>query len=238
MKSSILTLCCVLVLCAVLHAQAPTVTALPNTIYVGADGKFETAPDTALIQFNISAQGDTAKDAYDLASKQAEATRQVMRANGIDPKSAEIGFFSLNPQYNWKDVKHRIIGYQVTTSVSVKLKDFSKIGPVTQQLADASVGDSQSLSYTLDSTEEAKSKAVADAYRRARASAQSLANASGRTLGELSYASVDTFENIRVMAPMPRARAMAVVQAPAPTEEFSPQNVTVTAHVNAMFTLK
>jgi uncharacterized protein len=239
MKLFIVALCSVLSLCAVLHAQAPSVTALPNTIYVGADGKFETAPDTALIQFNISAQGDTAKDAYDLASKQAEATRQVLRANGIDPKSAEIGFFSLNPQYNWKDVKHRIIGYQVTTSVSIKLKDFSKIGPVTQQLADTSVGDSQSLSYTLDSTEEAKGKAVADAYRRARASAQSLANASGRTLGELSYASVDTFENIRVMSPMPRAKAMAaMVQAPAPTEEFSPQNVTVTAHVNAMFTLK
>jgi hypothetical protein len=239
MKLFIVALCSVLSLCAALQAQAPSVTVRPDTIYVGADGKFETAPDTALVQFNISAQGDTAKDAYDLASKQAEATRQIMRANGIDPKSAEIGFFSLNPQYNWKDVKHRIIGYQVTTSVSVKLKDFTKIGPVTQQLADASVGESQSLSYTLDSTEEAKSKAVADAYRRARASAQSLANASGRTLGELSYASVDTFENIRVMSPMPRAKAMAAMaQAPAPTEEFSPQNVTVTAHVNAMFTLK
>jgi uncharacterized protein YggE len=120
----------------------------------------------------------------------------------------------------------------------LKLKDFSKIGPVTQQLADASVSDSQSLSYMLDSTEEAKSKAVADAYRRARASAQSLATASGRTLGELSYASVDTFENVRMVNPVPhRAMAMAA-QAPAPTEEFSPQNVTVTAHVNAMFALK
>jgi len=242
MRFSISILRCffILALSAALYGQAPSVTALPNTIYVGADGKYETAPDTALIQFNISAQADTAKDAYELASKQAEATRQVLRANGIDPKSAEVGFFSLNPQYNWKDVKHRIIGYQVTTSVSVKLKDFSKIGPVTQQLADASVGDSQSLTYTLESIDEAKGKAVADAYRRARISAQSLANASGRTLGELSYASVDTFENIRVMANMPRARAMAPMAAatPAPTEEFSPQNVTVTAHVNAMFALK
>ena len=239
MKSTLLMAGTILLLGAAVFAQAPSVTALPNTIYVGADGKFETAPDTALIQFNITAQADTAKEAYDLASKQAEATREVLRSNAIDPKSAEIGFFSLNPQYNWKDVKRRIIGYQVTTSVSLKLKDFSKIGPITQQLADASVGESQSLSYILDSTEEAKSKAVADAYRRARASAQSLANASGRALGELSYASVDTFENIRVMAPLPRVRAMAAMaQAPAPTEEFSPQNVTVTAHVNAMFTLK
>lgn len=240
MKTIIVTLCAVLVLSALSIAESPTVNAVPNTIFVGADGKFETAPDTALIQFNISAQADSAKDAYDQAAKQAEATRQVLRANGIDPKSAEIGFFSVNPQYDWKNPKHRVIGYQVTTSVSLKLKDFSKIGPVTQQLAEASVSESQSLSYTLDSPDEAKSKAVADAYRRARASAQSLAAASGRTLGELSYASVDTFENIRVMAPMQRRgmpMAMAA-QSPAPTEEFSPQNVTVTAHVNAMFVLK
>jgi uncharacterized protein YggE len=238
MKATILALCAVLVLSAVAIAQTPMIGALPNTIFVGADGKFETAPDTALIQFNISAQADNAKDAYDQAAKQAEAARQVLRANGIDPKSAEIGFFSVNPQYDWKNPKHKVIGYQVTTSVSLKLKDFSKIGSVTEQLADASVGESQSLSYTLDSTEEAKSKAVADAYRRARASAQSLANASGRVLGELSYASVDTQENIRVIAPRPmRAMAMAA-PVPAPTQEFSPQNVTVTAHVNAMFVLK
>lgn len=229
-----------LLLPAVSMAQAPTLNATPNTIFVGADGKFETAPDTALIQFNISVQADNAKDAYDQASKQAESTRQILRSNGIDPKSAEIGFLAVNPQYDWKNPKHKVIGYQVSTSVSLKLKDFSKIGPVTQQLADASVSDSQSLSYTLDQTDDAKTKAVADAYRRARASAQSLATASGRTLGELSYASVDTFENVRVMAPMLRkASPMAMAaQGPAPTEEFSPQNVTVTAHVNALFALK
>jgi len=240
MKTAIFVLCSALALTTALPAQNPTVTAVPNTIYVGADGKFETAPDTALIQFNISAQAETAKDAYDQAAKQAEATRQVLRANGLDPKSAEVGFFSLNLQYDWKNPKHKIVGYQVTTSVSLKLKDFSKIGPITQQLADASVSESQSLSYTLDATEEAKSKAVADAYRRARQSAQSLATASGRTLGELSYASVDTQENVRVFAPMMRRAPMAMAGGaqPAPTEEFSPQNVTVTAHVNAMFVLK
>jgi uncharacterized protein len=240
MRKIIVIICAVLALSALALAQNPTLTAMPNTVFVGAEGKFETTPDTALIQFNISAQADSAKTAYEQASQQAEATRQVMRANGIDPKSAEIGFFSVNPLYDWKNPKHKVIGYQVRTSVSLKLKDFSKIGPVTSQLADASIGESQALTYTLESTEEAKSKAVADAYRRARASAQSLATASGRALGELSYASVDTAENIRVVAPMPRhAMAMAMqAEAPAPTEEFSPQNITVTAHVNAMFELK
>ena len=236
----VLLVASVFLLVGFVSAQNPVVTALPNTVYVGADGKFETAPDTALIQFNIAAQADTAKEAYEQASKQAESTRQVLRSNGIDPKSAEIGFFSLNPVYDWKNPKRKIVAYQVMTSVNLRLKDFSKIAAVTQQLADASVSESQSLSYTLDSTEDAKAKAVADAYRRARVSAQSLAAASGRTLGELSYASVDTSENIRVYAPIQR-RAMPMAMAaptPAPTEEFTPQNVTVTAHVNAMFVLK
>ena len=67
-------------------------TALPNTIYVGADGKFETAPDTALIQFNISAQGDTAKEAM-TGVQAGRSDAPGLAANGVDPKSAEIGFF-------------------------------------------------------------------------------------------------------------------------------------------------
>jgi uncharacterized protein YggE len=230
----------IFILAAFAVGQTPTLTALPNTVFVGADGKFETAPDTAMIQFNITAQADTSKAAYDLAAKSAETTRQVLRSNGIEPKSAEIGFFSVNPMFDWKNPKRKVIGYQVTASVSLKLKDFAKIGPITQQLADANVGESQSLSYTLDNIDEAKTKAVADAYQHARASAQSLATAAGRTLGELSYASVDTSENIRIFAPMQRKGGpmMAMESVAAPTQEFTPQNVTVTSHVNAMFMLK
>jgi hypothetical protein len=71
-----------------------------------------------------------------------------------------------------------------------------------------------------------------------RESSAALARSAGRTLGELSYASVDTFENVR---PMPIARTMMkmnVAAAPAPTEEFTPQTISVTAHVNALFGLK
>lgn len=220
-------------------AQAPTATVQPNTVYTGADGKFETAPDTALIQFNINAQADNAKDAYAQAQKQAEQVRQIMRSNGIDPKSAEVGFYSIQPMYDWKNPKSKVVGYRVSTSVTLKLKDFTKIGPMTQQLADAAVSDSQSVSYTLENIDEAKGKAVEDAYRRAHANAEALARAAGRTLGDLSYASVDTFENVRPMPmPAPRVMAMKAEAAPAPTEQFSPQNVNVTAHVNALFNLK
>jgi uncharacterized protein len=217
----------------------PTLSAQPNTVYVGADGKFESAPDTAQIQFNVSVQDETSQAAFQRASKNVEQVRQVLRTNGIEPKAATIGFLSVQPVYEWKP-KQRVIGYRVTTDVTLKLKEFSKVGPITQQLADANVSETQTLSYTLENIDDAKNKAVEDAYRRARTSAETLARASGRTLGDLSYASVDTFENPRVVMPrMARAMsAMANAAPPAPTEEFTPQTVTVTAHVNALFNLK
>jgi uncharacterized protein len=219
--------------------EHPAITALPNSIYVGADGKFESAPDTAVIQFNISVQDDSPQTAYQHASKEAEQVRQVLHANGIEPKAANLGFLTVQPVYDWKNRTQKVIGYRVTTDVTLKLKDFSKIGPITQQLADANVSETQTLNYTLENIDEAKNKAVEDAYRRARNSADAIARASGRTVGELSYASVDTFENPRIVAPrMARPMSAMANAAPAPTEEFTPQTVTVTAHVNALFNLK
>jgi len=220
--------------------EHPTVTAQANTVYVGADGKFEAAPDTAQIQFNVSVQDDTSQAAFQRASKNVEQVRQVLRANGIDPKSATVGFLSVQPMLDWNNPKQKVIGYRVATDVTLKLKDFSKVGTITQQLAEANVSETQTLSYTLENIDDAKNRAVEDAYRRAHNSADTLARASGRMLGDLSYASVDTFEDPRLVAPrMARPMAaMAKAAPPAPTEEFTAQTVTVTAHVNALFNLK
>jgi uncharacterized protein len=238
--STLLSLVVLFATSGVMAQDHPAVTAQPNTVYVGADGKFEAAPDTAELQMNVSAQDDSSQNAYQRAAKNVDQIRQVLRTNGLDPKAATVGFFSVQPVYEWK-AKQRVIGYRVTTDVTLKLKDFSKIGPITQQLADANVSETQTLNYMLENIDEAKGRAVEDAYRKARNSADTIAKASGRSVGDLSYASVDTFENQR--GPMPRmARAMvagpSAMAAPAPTEEFTPQTVTATAHVNAVFTLK
>jgi len=239
MKSAV-TLLMVLLFAAgiALGQDRPAVTAQPNTVFVGADGKFEANPDTALVQFNISAQQDNSRAAYDQASKAAEQVRQILRNNGIDPAAAQIGYFSIEPVYDYKQAKRKLVAYRVNVSVSLKLKDFTKIAPIVQQLSDGDISGDQSISYTLDDIDAAKTKAVEDAYRRARASAEALAHASGRTLGELSYASVDTFENVRPIGIQPMMKMSAMAAAPAPTEEFSPQTISVTAHVNAMFALK
>jgi uncharacterized protein len=219
--------------------EHPTITAQPNTVFVGADGKFEANPDTALVQFNISAQEANSRAAYDRASKAAEQVRQILRSNGIEPTAAQLGYFSIEPVFDYTKAKRKLVAYRVNVNVSLKLKDFTKIAPIVQQLSDGDITDEQSISYTLEDMDAAKTKAVEDAYRRARASAEAVARAGGRTLGELAYASVDTFENVRPMPMQPMARMGAMAQtATAPTEEFSPQTTSVTAHVNALFSLK
>jgi uncharacterized protein YggE len=238
MKRAIVLLVLITVGCA-LAQNPPTITAQANTVFTSAEGRFESPPDTALVQFNISAQEETSKAAYQRAADAAEQVRQILRTNGLDPKAAEIGFFSIAPVYDWRQPKRKLVGYRVNTNVSLKLKDFTKVAPIVQALGDQDYAENVSLNYTLDDMDAAKLKAVEDAFQRARDEAATVAKAGGRTLGELSYASVDTFEQVHPPGPpVPmRAQAMRAEAAP-PTAEFTPQKITVTARVNAMCGLK
>src|SRR5438477_12167081 len=104
MKRALVVLCVYCFAAVFAMAQEhPAFTAQPNTVYVGADGKFEANPDTAFIQFNIAAQEDSARAAYEHASKSAEQVRQILRNNGVDPKAAQIGYYSLQPVYDYRN---------------------------------------------------------------------------------------------------------------------------------------
>jgi uncharacterized protein len=218
-------------------AQETPRTFQPNTIYVGADGKFEADPDTAVINFNIGAQEPVLKDAYARAQRAAEQIRQTLSANGIDPKEAQISSFQVAPVYDWKNPKRKLVAYQVSSSISVKVRDFSKIGSIAESFANMDVTENQSIGYELEKMDAAKGKAVEDAYGKAKANAEVIARLAGHHLGPLVYSTVDVNEP----GPMPRPMMMsmagkaAVAPGVAPTEEFSPQKITVTAHVNALF---
>ncbi|HEY6271202.1 MAG TPA: SIMPL domain-containing protein [Terriglobales bacterium] len=220
------------------QASPGAVQAQTNTIVSGADGKFEAAPDTAVLRFDISAQQDTSKAAFDHASAAAERVRQVLRDNAIDVKAMQVGFYSVQPMYDWKNPKHKVIGYRVSTNLTLKLRDFSKIGGIIEQTADIDDMQNQSLNYILEDMEPAKAKAAEDAFRRARNQANAVATAGGRSLGELLYASVDVNQQVIMPVQMMARSAVAGAQAPQPTAEFTPQSVTINAHVNAMFALK
>jgi len=224
-------------------AQDRPVPAAPlHSVYVGADGKFEADPDTAVITFSIQPQDSTARGAYDKAARAAEQVRQILRANNIDPKAAEMGSFSVQPMYDWKSGKQKLIGYRVAGHITVKLrqKDWEKLGPLTQQLAEIETASGQGLGYELQEMEAAKKKAVEDAFVKARNSATAVAGAGGRALGELIYASVDVSEPVHILPMQSRGamKSMAAEATPAPTEGFSAQRITITARVNALFGMK
>lgn len=214
---------------------------LLNTVSVGADGKFEAEPDTAVINFTISSQAESTQEAYDKASKAAEQVRAALKANGIDPKAADFTGYSLQPMIDYRNARQKVIGYRANSSVTLKLKgkDFAKAGPLLTSFASIEDTGNQSLNYELENMDAAKQKAIEDAMTKAKASATTVAHAGSRTLGDLAYASVDTFE---ARPPMPMMAMAGVAgrmeKAAAPSEEFTPNKITVTAHVNALFTLK
>jgi uncharacterized protein len=218
-------------------AQDRTAAPIPNTIWVGADGKFESEPDTALVQFNISAQEKKLPDAMQKATQVAEQVRQLLRSNGIDPKDAQFSRFATQPAYDYNNGQQKLIGYRVEANISAKLKDFSKIGPVSEGLGTLEVTNT-SLTYMLENMDPAKTKAVEDALRKTRDMANSVAQFAGRSLGKLTYASVDTFEPQPIRPMMAKAMSAGVQAAPAPTEGFGAEKITVTAHVNALYELR
>src|SRR5579864_3121476 len=191
-----------------------------NTIYAGADGKFEAAPDTAVIRMDIASQQDTSRAAYDHAALAVDHVRQVLKSNGIDLKAAQFGTYQGQPMYDWKNPKHKVIGYRVTSDITLKLRDFTKIGALTEQLADIEDTQNQSVNYTLEDIEQAKAKASEDALKKARNQANAVATASGRTLGELMYASVDVNQQFAVPMAIPmksRTMTFGAATTPAPT---------------------
>jgi len=115
------------------------------------------------------------------------------------------------------------------------------VGTLTDEFANIEETQNQSLSYSLEDVDQAKTKASEDALKKARMQANAVAVAGGRSLGDLLYASVDVNQPVVVPVAVQTKQMFRVAataeNAPA-TAEFSPQNVTVTAHVNAMFGLR
>jgi uncharacterized protein YggE len=240
MKAIVRIFCVLIASCSMAFTQVSSspATIQVNTIYAGADGKFESPPDTAVIRMDMASQQDTSRAAYDHVAVAVDHVRQALKSNGIDVKNAQFSSYQMQPMYDWKNPKRKVIGYRVTTDVTLKLRDFTKVGAITEQLADIEDTQNQSVNYTLEDIEQAKAKASEDALKKARNQANAVAVASGRSLGDLLYASVDVNQANIVPMVMSMARSATAAATPPPMAEFTPQTVTINAHVNALFALK
>lgn len=203
-----------------------------NTVQVSAEGQFKADPDTAMVQMDITGQNANLKTAYAQAQAQAEQVRTLLLQQGFTPEQAHWSSYSVQPNLDYKTRK--VTDYTVSTALQLETTDFAKLGPLLQAFGAAGLNALRGVSFELKNMAAAKSKAIADGYRQTRQEADALALAAGRRILALSYASVDVSSSV----PMPQIRMLAqagMAAVPAPTEQFTPRQITVTARVSAVY---
>src|ERR1700757_4821634 len=149
-----------------LKAQQPEVKFIADTLVVQAEGSYEADPDLAIMTFDVTSQEKELKEAYAKASRSLQTIVDVAEHNGLGKDAIQTGVLSVIPFYD-SDRKRRARAYRVQGHVVLKIRDFSKVGPIMDDSVQDGIVDFRSLTYELSNVEAAKEKAVADAMHRA-----------------------------------------------------------------------
>ncbi len=190
MKKIPMTLVVVLLFANVLVAQNPDVKFIADTLVVQAEGKFEADPDLATLTFSVFAQDKNLKQTYDQASQSMKKIADVAEKNGLKKEDVTFGVLTVRPFYEG-DRKKRAKSYVVQGRIVLKVRDFSKLGPLLEDSVEDGITDFRSLTYSLADEEVAKQKAAADAMRCAMGRATAVLEQKGQKIGTLRFANLD-----------------------------------------------
>ncbi len=201
-----------------------------RTIVVTGVGEAARAPDMAYLNLGVEAEGATASEALRKNSAQMEATLKSLRDAGVDKKDIQTSNLSVGAKYDYsrEGSPPRIIGYQATNTVSVKLRDLDKAGAVIDKAVGVGANRLDSISFGFAEPKpvmnDARKAAIADARERA----ELYADAAGVKLGPVMQIS-DSFTQgpgpLPVMARMEMDASNAVPIAPG--ESMVTANVTL-----------
>lgn len=78
-----------------------------------------------------------------------------------------------------------IVGYTITQSVQVKVRDFSKVGEILSGVVEEGANTVSQLSFTIDEPDAVQNEARAEAIEKAKQKAKLVAKAGGFGLGRL-----------------------------------------------------
>jgi uncharacterized protein len=175
------------------QGTAPTVQVnqQPQGIWVSGTGEVSVTPDIATLNLGVEAQEANVAQAQSEAS---EAMAKVMKAltdNGIDQKDIQTGYFSINQRTRWDDADDtdKIIGYQVTNMVVVKIRETSKVGNLIDMVVQAG-GDFiriNGIDFSVENPAQYYQQAREKAMAAAKNKADELARLAGLTLGIPTY---------------------------------------------------
>jgi len=190
----------------------------PGTIDVQGIGEVVAKPDMAYITSGVVAQAATARDALDANTEAMNKLIDVLVNAGIEERDIQTSNFSVQPQYVYSDERDengytkapRITGYQVSNSLSVRVRDLENLGAVLDEAVSVGANTIENVTFGVDETgdlyAEARKRAVADAIAKANLYAVSAGVAVGRLL---SISEQQNFEPKYGGAPM-RAMTEAV----------------------------
>jgi hypothetical protein len=179
---------------AAASAPPPADTGAAQGITVVGVGRVSAVPDAARVEVGVEVEGDDVADAYDAAAVALDDMVAALRDAGVGDDDLQTTSLSVRSRRPPPDTipEAEIPGPETTTylvrsSVEATLRDLDTAGEIIADVL-AAGGDAARLDGfalvvedDLAPLEEARSRAVADAERRA----QQLADAAGANLGPL-----------------------------------------------------
>jgi hypothetical protein len=133
----------------------------------------------------------------------------VIKDQGVEDKDIKTTNYSLNPMYNWTEKDgQKLVGYQVSQNVAVKVRDLEKIGDIIARTTEKGANQVGDISFTIDDEYELKNQARDLAIEKAKEKAEMISRQTGMKLGEIKgfYENADapvtvySYTNAKMMA--------------------------------------
>jgi len=188
MKTKTIFLIAILVLGTVLTACGPASIAVQTqpparTITVTGTGKVTLTPDIAYISIGVHTENASATQAVSGNSTQAQAVITAIKGFGVADKDIQTTDFSINPQQQ-TDANGKVTGilYVVDNTVSVTVRDLTKLGDLLDSTVNAGANNINSIQFDVADKTAALSQARLAAVADARKQADELTKATGVAL--------------------------------------------------------
>lgn len=168
---------------------------------VSGEGKVFVTPDIAKISLGIEVNGASLKTVQSNVNAKAKALTDSLKKLGIAEADIKTTSYSVYPEYDYTNSVGRIIGFRVSTSYEVTIRDFDKVNDAITTSTTSGANIVGGVSFELnDKTEkeklqEARKLAVKDAKDKA----SGLAGAAGITLGRITNVSENQGSPTRLM---------------------------------------
>ncbi|MFK5979687.1 MAG: SIMPL domain-containing protein [Rhizobiaceae bacterium] len=178
------------------------------TIHVTGSGSVSIAPDIAIISVGVLRQAKTARKALDANNVAMARVIAAMKAQNIADKDLQTANFNIQPRYQYfkrsssgEQKPPRIIGYQVSNRLTIKIRDLKTVGSVLDQVVTLGVNSGGDIRFTNDDPGDALTKARKKAIENAIKKATTLTSAAGVSLGRI----ITINEQHSMPRPMPMA---------------------------------